>query len=253
MSKFWKILVVLGVMLAVSGIAQAELQTGPGSAAGGSSNVIWSGLSLAAGQTGRIEIVGINTSSLTGNVKGGVRLRILQPGAAVADNISLVVQSRTYPDPAAPGGNNPLFQSCEWGGGDGAACTLWRTPSSHSHNVGEVIGPYDLALEVSQNANGTWHVNPLWRLPASSSLWHDWGTDPLNLPLDTWTTFGDGQWDTTKVFDLTSASLLLDVGDGFTGGMVTYDSISTTLVPEPATMLLLGFGVLGVLRAKKRN
>jgi len=218
--KFFGILLALVLVASlglVPGMVMAHMETGEGSASGGTSTAIFTNLAMPdPEETYYFEIIGIDTTELTPDVYGGVRLRL-----AMADRF-LGIQARTFPNPdhiTKP--HYLLFQSFEcasdWSG--------WETKSSHGIDRGQVIGPYDLRLEMTQNPDSTWEITPKYRVPEESA-------DGLYGPVGEWTTFWDGPWTTSVPFDVVSATLILDIRDGFTGGTLGYSNIATNAVVE---------------------
>ena len=54
-------------------------------------------------------------------------------------------------------------------------------------------------------------------------------------------------------FSLTESSITLDMSSGSCRGGVLVFDIATTTVPEPSTMILLGFGLLCIVVAKRKK
>jgi len=139
----------------------------------------WKGdLAMDGENTWEIIVTGIDGSGVAGNK---VYQTFVQE--SVAWNNFPIQVHHTHPD-----GTVWLLQSNEF----------WTVKSSHGFNKGAVTGPFDLRYVFTQNTNGTWHIEPYYRVPSSSVGIPQDGS--VGTP-DIWHLFYEGAWDTTNAFD----------------------------------------------------
>jgi len=92
----------------------------------------------------------------------------------------------------------------------------WTGPlSSHGFNAGDVPGTFDLRFVMKQNGDGTWHIKPQFRLPGGE-----------------WTTFYDGEYDTTAAFDLTASMIEPQIDAGSSGTVAFSPAAAIAFVSE---------------------
>ncbi len=95
----------------------------------------------------------------------------------------------------------------------------WNGPlSSHGFNPGDVPGTFDLRFVMKQNGDSTWHIKPQFRLPSGQ-----------------WTTFYDGEYDTTAAFDLTASMVEPQIDAGSSGTASFSPATAVAYVSESPT------------------
>jgi hypothetical protein len=169
----------------------------------------------------------------------------------------------------------------------GVACFSQATPLTLNYSVSDLDSGYDYEFDlVLDNNDASWTVGQGWRWlifgdQASSpspltdfigdlsdlpiGLWTSYSTSggshngpTLSYVLDYWipTSIGDTlSWSGTSTANLAQGELLFSTLAGTLNGAVVanYEIANRTSVPEPATMLLFGTGIAGLLGIRRKR
>ncbi|EHJ47056.1 PEP motif putative anchor domain protein [Solidesulfovibrio carbinoliphilus subsp. oakridgensis] len=137
---------------------------------------------------------------------------------------------------------------------------------SYTHSVDFAYPAVDvtsafLTLTYSQVDSSWWNPAEVWVVQAGNSKTQigtldstsGWKAETFNIPYALYSSIAGSTWNLLITFDETtggSDSFKLD--KSVLSGCYTYDPCDPGTVPEPATMLLLGTGMIGLLGSRKR-
>lgn len=120
--------------------------------------------------------------------------------------------------------------------------------SSHGFNPGAISGPFHVRMLLLQNSDDTWALTPQYYVPTGSGA----SSDGSIGALDAWHTFHGGAYASAGSFDLTVLEAWARV-DPTSSGTVEVGGAGVGVIPEPATLLLLSAGCLGLLLKRRRR
>lgn len=245
MKKLVTICAVVGMMLAMRGVAQANTLSGPAAEK-------WMNIpDLGPGQTYAVVLPNIDSSGLTRPSDWPTwhwLIRGTDPDTGILHNITM----QNYH--VHPGTNDELWMRTLQGPSGN-----WAADAKSSHVIrsgSPAASPYDLRMDLYQaTAGGTWDVTPYYRL--SGDPWQAFDTGDYGPNTDTgWP--GGGPWTTTAGFNFgTGVAVAVIIGSNSgNDGTLTFDDpyiIPAPHTPAPGAILLggIGVGLVGWLRRRR--